>query len=481
MDDKEKLLKMYYEFMADNSAKEMYITGMAGTGKTTILKHILSNIKLYALYNFYNQNGEEDTAEKPVAMCCAYTHKAKKILREKLALGKDLNKYVVTLHSFLGKVPAVNQNAKKDTEMDYNILLGEKDYDCLRVLFIDEFSMIGTKDYKDILDFQNEYNFKVVYIGDLNQLEPVKDKMAVCPKGKYHYKLTTIHRQSFGNKLIDNLEDLKSFISKEKPIKKLETHESYLKGKNIVEEYKKAKTNNKVILAWTNAAVQEYNARVEGRRMFKEGDNLHSPTLRTDLVVEKHYDKTDIDFILYYDLKSLSQYKGYRLNVTNDNSDAFMFLLSLPQVEFINITYINELTEKEENDNIATVFGHNNFKILVERSIKAAVRQNNNVIKLNNLNPDEDLPYWCKQSENINKPEVRARAQAWKEYFTITENLYCTDFQHALTVHKSQGSTYDTVCIDNNNLYKRADKNFEGYLRLLYVAMSRASNMVITN
>ena len=57
----------------------------------------------------------------------------------------------------------------------------------------------------------------------------------------------------------------------------------------------------------------------------------------------------------------------------------------------------------------------------------------------------------------------------------------CLDFDHARTIHKSQGSTFDVVAIDMDDLYKCAQRDPKMYLRLLYVAVSRAAKKVITN
>lgn len=54
------------------------------------------------------------------------------------------------------------------------------------------------------------------------------------------------------------------------------------------------------------------------------------------------------------------------------------------------------------------------------------------------------------------------------------------DLRHsyACTVHKAQGSTYDTVYVDLDDLYK-AIRNKDMYNRLLYVAVSRAAKKVV--
>jgi hypothetical protein len=84
-------------------------------------------------------------------------------------------------------------------------------------------------------------------------------------------------------------------------------------------------------------------------------------------------------------------------------------------------------------------------------------------------------------SLNSHTKLARARAKAWRDYLTFKEYVICLDFPHAMTVHKSQGSTYNTVYLDSDDLYLCATRNFNLYLKLMYVAISRASNKVYTN
>ena len=90
------------------------------------------------------------------------------------------------------------------------------------------------------------------------------------------------------------------------------------------------------------------------------------------------------------------------------------------------------------------------------------------------------------------------RAKKWNEYYDfkkkylIATNIFKDnrlaysrdlDYGFAITAHKSQGSTYDTVFVDlndmiydkNGNIYSNADD----LLRRLYVACSRASHNLI--
>ena len=94
------------------------------------------------------------------------------------------------------------------------------------------------------------------------------------------------------------------------------------------------------------------------------------------------------------------------------------------------------------------------------------------------------------------KSPVRTRAQRWKDYYTFKEScllltniikrdgtiLYSRDLDYgfALTGHKAQGSTYDTVFVDLMDILY--DKNGRPYTkseeikRLIYTACSRCRN-----
>jgi ATP-dependent exoDNAse (exonuclease V) beta subunit len=64
----------------------------------------------------------------------------------------------------------------------------------------------------------------------------------------------------------------------------------------------------------------------------------------------------------------------------------------------------------------------------------------------------------------------------WKAYFHIKDNWLDLRPLHALTCHKSQGSTYKEVFIDMADIGE--NKKWEEIARLMYVAVSRASAAV---
>lgn len=69
-----------------------------------------------------------------------------------------------------------------------------------------------------------------------------------------------------------------------------------------------------------------------------------------------------------------------------------------------------------------------------------------------------------------------SKLKQWRDYFYIQERIADLRLPYASTVHKAQGSTYDNVIIDLNDLKKC--KGNDQIRRLMYVAMSRAKDNI---
>ena len=126
------MLEKFKEFIADKEARDMYITGRAGTGKTTDVAELVA----YCI------------AADIDATIAAYTHKAVGVLETKMPPGTVLS----TLHSFLGKRPTINDTATKIDHVEQSRKCSDTKE--ASILFIDEYSMIGEKDYLDLVDAQ---------------------------------------------------------------------------------------------------------------------------------------------------------------------------------------------------------------------------------------------------------------------------------------------------------------------------------------
>lgn len=77
------------------------------------------------------------------------------------------------------------------------------------------------------------------------------------------------------------------------------------------------------------------------------------------------------------------------------------------------------------------------------------------------------------------KNEAKQNPKLWRTYFSLKENILDIRDASACTVHSSQGSTYQKVFIDLNDICLAANRDKEMFLRMIYVAISRAKQEVI--
>ncbi len=134
-----------------------------------------------------------------------------------------------TIHSYLGLSMGQNDNAEKVE--DALTLSAREDavVESPDILIIDESSMIGKKLLDEIL--KKRFNY-ILFVGDLNQLNPVKD-MKVDWKStvNFYYELTKTLRTK-DPVLTQMFEDYK--LQKEGKIEDLDIF-NYVNGKNIIE------------------------------------------------------------------------------------------------------------------------------------------------------------------------------------------------------------------------------------------------------
>lgn len=435
------MISTFKKFLADDKAWDMYVTGAAGTGKTTSLA-----------------DGVQHCIDHDIPyVVCAYTHKACGILRSKLPNGANVR----TLHSYLGKRPVINQNATKKEHVNQSTKTSETDQEP-RVLFLDEYSMIGEKDFLDIREAQDsDYDaipeLKVIWIGDKHQLPPVGDMPAVKPHGDYQVVLTKQWRND--NPLQQPLNALINYLEGTDPAPLLEVPSYFERGFDLAKEYGNC-DDDKVLLAYTNKRVEELNAALAGKLYPDERDKVYSPTTQKMYEFLGWVDDPDYIDLHYSDPLHLgSKYRTLE-NLIKSGICSFALL------------------EDEEGDvwQHAVMFGHYEYKVNKEELEYNAVEANK---AIEQAHRGYKAAAWAKF--NPQTKLARTRSKAWRDCLSFKDCVICLDFPYAMTVHKSQGSTFHTVLVDTDDLALCADRNFELYLKLMYVAISRASNRVVTS
>lgn len=443
-----EILTTFKKFHADVFAWNMYVTGQAGTGKTTDVAEVIK----YCL------------EQEITFIVCAYTHKACGVLRSKLPEGTPIS----TLHAFLKKRPGVNVHATKREHVEVSTKSGVVD-SIPQYIFIDEFSNIGEKDYIDITalqdpeegDFNETPRTKLVYIGDPYQLPPVRDQPTIVPNGKYRVHLTKIKRTDNPDlQLVMN--NLVSYIDGA-PAEPIKASKHLIRGADVAKAYAND-SEDKILLAYTNRRVEALNAEIAGKSFAEVGDTLFSPTTRVNYVFEAIQAPSMVAYI--------STFSGLLGLGTKYSTLEYL----IKHVVDFGATFMEVYNkESEMSEVVCVVFGHHTYNETLKMLANEAAKSNQ-VIE---VKFKQTAAQWAKANDTHSL--ARARAAAWRDYLTFKSTVICMDFPYAMTVHKSQGSTFTNVYIDSEDLSTCSKTNFNLYLTLMYVAISRARNLVFLN
>ena len=402
-----------------------YITGYAGTGKSTALLKQLTTIA---------GKDKDDT----IVLCP--THKAAHRLLPKIPFGIEIK----TIHSLLGWIPAINENAEKIEHIDI-VAKTDRKIEEYNTFIIDEGGMMSEEMFMELIaKIEDARNFntdgiKIYVYLDPYQLLPVKGRQIQLDE-EFTTKLTTQHRAespdvvALFTKFVEFLEgtntkDLKIEFSEN--VKKVSTTEA-VQLFDITKDRLLAYTNE--VVGWYNKEISIYN----GIQSFV-GQYVQLGSSPDLVYVEDMIDKSDVvlsDVITWYlDNNMLLQ---------NSNISAkymeleFSSLLKLDGIEFAKVA-INGTTKI-----VPVVLGIYNAYSLTKQIKAAAIKDKKNY-----------------------------------KFIYALNKAYTMDYKFASTVHKAQGSEFDAVFVDVNDIKKSILPNYyDTYARLMYVALSRAKKRV---
>ena len=433
------------------------LVGAAGTGKTYLVKALIQNSNMS-----YSTIG-----------LAAPTHKACRVLDESINI-KNIN--VNTLQSDLGLRLNfdVEQFDINNPPFDPKGRIKIGDY---KLYIVDESSMINKGLHSFLEKVCKSNNCKIIYIGDDSQLAPVRETYSSAFTNIKTSILKEIIRQGDDNP-VSYLLDLLRYDIKHKSYTFLE----YIaKHRNIINqdntkgfvvcntlEFNKAIFNNFTdsqitndidfarIVAYTNNKVSYWNKLVR-TAIIKDSDK--SIITKNDLIISyttlvDNFNDCIIKNSEEYILKDVVNYTHPKYNIKG-----FMVrFIAIHGGKISTPLFIVDHTDK---------FSINMYVKTSRELINAAKNANSSV-----------------------------RSSRWKEYYKFKEScLLLTniinrqgttefsrdlDYGFALTAHKSQGSTFDTVFVDVNDIIY--DKNGNPYTnveeinRRLYVSCSRCKN-----
>ena len=387
-------------FIGSPTEQVFVLEGYAGTGKTTLVDRILTDLPAtLATVKLITQNHDEWEV-----ILTATTNKACEALS--LALS-DPTRKVQTIQSFL-KLRPVKDHASRSSRLlpaDPNIMHENK------IIFIDEASFVD----HDLLDyiFRFTKNCKIVFVGDPAQLAPIKAKgTPVFDAGFKTASLSTVVRQAAGNPIIDLATSFRNTVNglgwfQFTPDGHHITHLSRQDFEDrMILEFNRPdwRHNDSKVLAYTNKTVVAYNQAirniVEGIPELEAGDyaicNQYINTKKCRLKTDQMVEITDISSSREWD------------------TDGWLVTMDAQQTAFMP----SSLAARKA-------------KLAAAHSVK-----------------DWNLVNYIENS--------------WVDLRAA----------YACTINKSQGSTYDKVFIDLEDLKKCTNANT--LARLMYVGVSRA-------
>lgn len=407
-----------HEFLK-GPAQMFMLEGSAGTGKTTCVQTLL-----------------REAAEKAFVLS-APTNKATKVLRE-MSEKEGVSAICRTIYSLLGL------RVTKDSEFVQVEPVGDSDVMNFDVVIVDEASMVNSRLFEFMADAAAASTVKFIFMGDPLQLPPVGEASSPTFSVKLKFTLTKVERHD--NQILTFATSLRECILRgvppvfksdsddkggvfcvdwrrmQKQIEKAYTSDSYLSRQGSIKT-----------IAWRNATVANYNAIVRkalyGERADVEDFILNERVVATHAVAQLD-DEMDIRM------------------VTDEEADV-VALQTGPHPMFPDIHCYWLTLESEFSDLWAHGF-----------VVHATSRKTYDNL-LNRL------------AEQARKREV-----PWSSFWGL-KNVYLHDIRpcHAITAHRSQGSTYESTFVDVEDIMANRDRSEA--LRCLYVAATRAQRVLV--
>jgi hypothetical protein len=405
----------FFEFLFAPE-KEFIISGAAGVGKTFLMSHII-DIILPRYAETCKLVGLEPTYTG-VTMT-ATTNKAAEVLAQ------ATRRPTQTIHSFLNlKVFEDYTTGKTRISKTDRWTVHQN-----MIVFIDECSMIDTPLYKHIQE--GFLNCKIVYVGDHNQLAPVQEKLSpVYRQNAPFYELKEPMRNVGQPALMEICEQLRETVATGvfKPIQTVPGAIQMLSDQGMQDAidyyFRQSQDPDAKILAYTNKRVIDYNDHIRGIR---------------NLPVEYQVGEQLVNNAVYKtDRKSIAV--EAELTVVRNSGSDFILVDNLPNGDVI----------------------------------KLAVSRLDIANKLGNIFLDVPVPLDRDHYNALIK--YYSSVKNWEKYYMLKQEVMDLRPRDAATVHKSQGSTYDTVFIDLGNI--STCHQMDQAARMLYVAFSRARSRV---
>lgn len=521
--DQKYVFEKVKNFFQDEENPAIVIMGSAGVGKTTLTKYIAD----FIIDNFYMS-----------VVAIAPTHKARRVLSKKLNSERVFAIPSFTIASILGKMREHTyigshkySNGSKQKMDRYNCFI------------LDEVSMVCDSDLEKIIDYVCVHDKKLILIGDKCQIpapsQEIVKKKNVCYKPDSFafnienlYELREIVRQASDSPIIKIATYLRDNIFTELDLTDILHGCSLSKNGLVVEhdilydnftnDYKTSQ--NTRIIAYTNEAVRSHNLHVRKSLLYTE------PLLKNEIltgysnvgwphiVIENgtDYRISSIRKTLYFNINDYSGLSGYVCDLVDidDKNHISPGLFFIDIQHSSNNKFMHELVMRSEKVNkpFSTKNDYKNYCDMKNRAIfledvykyegcivtESVLRKTHPLLftKVSEvLNFDTCVIHDSELTKKISNKYgdiIHDRLKDNKifgdseifadKYMVVEKDIY---YGYAITAHKSQGSTYENVYVDENDFkkisnrwnyrFQSVEQRHKERNQLKYVAYTRAS------
>ena len=318
----------------------------------------------------------------------------------------------MTIHSYLGL------KLKKHKDKQILVQGGNHRVRHNDIIIIDECSMLNSEVLKFILKAQQDFDLTVIYIGDPKQIPPVGEHMApVFNLPIPSYTLKEIVRQK-DNKLLNFV----TGVRKGKlPLHLKDNNSIFVGGPKQAKEFFNANFNFKTmefpqILSFRNNIVDSYN-------LWARKQNIKSKNLFTEnerLYVRSTNENSNLKLETFVKIKKIQTEIEYTAPII------------LP-----TITCVKMIIATPESENT----------LLVPKTSQDINIYNTNLTLLAHA--------------------ARKREIKWSDFWDYLEGITVLKHRYAMTIHRSQGSTFSDVIVNYPDL--------QNNMNLFYTACTRAA------
>ena len=445
-------------FLKTNTDPTQYyvIEGKAGTGKTTIAKEILKEFEDEQIY------------------VAAVSHKAKGVIKS--SFGDDTRgKKFFSIAGLLG-MKGINDNDTQTTKFQVGLKVPLLD-NPPALLVIDEASMITEDVLKKIIDINSSLSrpFQMLFLGDIGQIQPIRDEQSEFYRthkdllnkksdifnSKHKSKLITRVRQGEANPILPYADYFWENSQKENP--ELNPTQHIVRNNQI--------TDNGSLL-FSNSEAEVLNSVIKAvRNAVEKGLTNH-----VKIVTYHVNEKTELNQKIHEAL----------FGKDSDYSNGDMLILNSPyDLPDVNATMENssEIQIKSIQDTDVDEFGVHT--LYLETNGTAYTRTGNEqkdcVIQVVSRN---DIGLYNQKLQELASRAKRQtnralKKQAWGDFWEYKGRYADVDFGYAITAHKSQGSTYDIVVVDEKDIMGTTATSNQEKSELIYTALTRPRKTAI--